>query len=138
MGDAATSALVCVPIDMSGNDGGVNGNSGWDSQSAGLIVLFTVIGVACNQVLQQIPSLTSKPDIDGCPFWSWVFGAIMQSMVYPSILYLAYREQGGDLLTWMHTTWADPGNLWWERLWLCMFAGYLLKDMGVMDDTLFF
>ena len=108
-----------------------------DSDAAVGMVAMTVLGLLINAVLSRTVAV-GAPRVEGCTRWSWYCGLFTQSLIYPSICFLAWRSKGFETTKWLDSTWTDSGgDFYFERLWFYTFFGYLMKDMGDIDDVLY-
>jgi len=110
--------------------------NGYDVWTLVGIGACTAIGLLGNDWFSRNVAV-GLPVHDGCPMWSWYIGAIMQGIVYPAMVFLAFRDKGYDLVPWLDAGWQDHPSFLWEKAFLYSFFGYLLKDMLIMTDLLF-
>ena len=121
----------------------------WNDEAAFYIILFTVAGATLNAVVARLPGVPTNI-IGGSPAWmTWmsmayqlVYSGIMLGWAWPA----AAVATGGTLAWGTAREWfapdacaaaqpapmldpADPGKLWWERIFLYLMCGYMIKDL---------
>ena len=96
---------------------------------------LSLLGFIVNEVMKRNVAV-GRGDIEGCPVWSWYLGFVIQSVIYPSVIFMGFRSKNYDLHNWLQSAWAD-GACFWERLWFYLFAAYLIKDLPITEDALY-
>jgi len=96
--------------------------------------IATIIGFALNFVF--IRTFSSKT-IKGDPFWMYYLSITTQTLIFPTLSFLSWREQNYQFEDWFGAVpWDQHHSIFFSRAYKAALWGYWIKDLFILSDPL--
>lgn len=102
-----------------------------------VVTTFSWVLAACFGYLIVLRALLSSESVQGSPRYSWYAAILMQLVVFPGLAAAAWVSSAHETWeSWLDAGWGDEERPF-EQLWLMFFVAYMIKDVILPMDLLF-